>query len=263
MRLVRSPAYSRCMATLPGYLDLTFPEPPAERPYVIVNMVMSADGKIVIEGNEQGLGSPADQYLMGALRSHVDAVLNGAETLRASGSTPDPGREQLRAIRLARGLPEIPLGVILSRSGDLPLDSAFLTSERFPAVVFLADSAPAEKRAAIEATGRRVFAVSEGNAVADMLRILRRELEIRLLICEGGATLNGALFDAGAIDEYFVTVGARLVGGDVALTPIRSPRASTFEGTRRLELVSAIPNTETDEVYLRYRVGTAGVQPAS
>ena len=64
------------------YLNLSFPPPPADRPYVIINMVGSLDGKAVIEGSERGLGSPEDQDRMQELRAHADAVLNGAGTMR-------------------------------------------------------------------------------------------------------------------------------------------------------------------------------------
>ena len=46
--------------TKPDYVWLDFADPPADRPLVYVNMVMSSDGKVVIEGNEQGLGGPID-----------------------------------------------------------------------------------------------------------------------------------------------------------------------------------------------------------
>ncbi len=251
------------MATLPGYAHLKFPEPPENRPYVLVNMVMSADGRITVEGTERGLGSRADQWLMGALRSHADAVLNGAETLRKSGSTPDPGDDEMRALRVARGKPPAPLGAVLSRSGELPLDAGFFTSPDFEAAVFLADSAPAERRVAIEATGRRIVAVPEGDAVAAMLRSLRTDFGVRVLLCEGGALLNGALLDAGAVDEYFVTVGARIVGGREALTPVRGDRAPSLREVRPLTLISAVTNPDTSEVYLRYRVGTPEGPPSS
>lgn len=244
------------MATLPGYADLQFPAPPDDRPYVLVNMVMSADGKITIEGTEQGLGSPSDQRMMGALRSHADAVLNGAETLRQSGSTPDPGGAEFRALRRVRGLSPLPLGVVLTRSGDVPLDAEFFTSTEFEGVVFIADTAPAERRAAIAATRRQVVVVPELSAAESMLRVLRHSFGVRTLLCEGGAYLNGMIFDIDAVDEYFVTVGGRVVGGNGVLTPVRSMRDPSFDQVRPLTLLSAIPNRESDEVYLRYRVGT-------
>ena len=84
----------------PDYTALDLPAPPPDRPYVIANTVMSADGKSVIEGTEQGLGSAVDQRLMRELRVNADVVLNGAGTLRASGTSSRLGDEALEAIRL-------------------------------------------------------------------------------------------------------------------------------------------------------------------
>ena len=41
----------------PDYTRLEFGRTPADRPYVILNMVSSIDGKAVVEGSEKGLGS--------------------------------------------------------------------------------------------------------------------------------------------------------------------------------------------------------------
>jgi len=253
---------SPARVTLPDYVNLDLPEPPADRPYVLVNMVTSADGKIVIEGSEQGLGSPADQRLMRALRTNVDAVLNGATTLRKSGSSPEVGDPSLVALREARGLAPSPLGVVLTDSGRLPVDDTFFTSEAFPAVVVATTATPEDGLARLRATARPVEVVSSTSAVTEMLRIVRQKYGVRWLLCEGGATLNGHLFDHGLVDECFLTVAPRIVGGDVTLTPVRGARPASFEATWPLTLLSAVPNPETSEVYLRYRVASGpGVPP--
>src|SRR4029079_5344297 len=87
----------------PDYTALTFPAPPADRPYVILNMVESLDGRATIEGNERGLGSPVGSARMRELRLHADVVVNGASTLRASGTSPRLNNAALEAIRIARG----------------------------------------------------------------------------------------------------------------------------------------------------------------
>ena len=48
----------------PDYTALEFSAAPAERPYVISNMVSSVDGKATIESTERGLGSDTDRRLM-------------------------------------------------------------------------------------------------------------------------------------------------------------------------------------------------------
>src|SRR5215213_4803885 len=61
------------------------PLAPPDRPYVIANMVASADGRTSVQGESAPLSSPADRILFHALRGQVDAVLAGTLTLRAEG----------------------------------------------------------------------------------------------------------------------------------------------------------------------------------
>ena len=132
----------------PDYTSLDLPPPPPGRPYVVMNMVMSVDGKVVVEGTEQGIGSKIDQRLMRELRVNADVVLNGANTLRASGTSSRLGDEILEQIRTSRGKPRYPVAAVVSASGDLPLDKIFFTARDFPAVIYLSKKAPAARRKA-------------------------------------------------------------------------------------------------------------------
>lgn len=243
----------------PDYTALEFPDPPADRPYVIVNMVASVDGKTVIEGTERGLGSTTDQRLLRELRVHADIVLNGSGTLRASGTSAllnDPALEELR---LRRGKPRTPVAAVLSRSGELPLDARFFTSRAFEATLYLADSAPPERRAAIAATGRPVVTVPAGEESPAMLRHMRDHLGARLVLLEGGPTLNGDFFRRGLVDELFLTLAALVVGGAGLPSLVEMPgHTPTRETAQPLELLAAFPNPATNELYLRYRGRSPG-----
>ena len=239
--------------TKPDYLNLDFPPAPAERPYTVVNMVMSADGKVVIEGTERGLGSAVDQRLMRELRVHADIVLNGAGTLRASGTSSRIDVEDLERVRRERGKAPAPIAAVLSRSGDLPLQRAFFRRRDFEAIVYLSESAPAERRAAIAASGRPVQSLPAGEEAPAMLRHMRQDLGAQLLLVEGGPALNGELLRRGLVDEYFLTLSPAIVGGRGGLTAVEGPAISTATEVRRLALLSATPNPESGEVYLRYR----------
>ncbi len=242
----------------PAYRHLALPAPPPGRPYVIVNMVMSADGRVVVEDTERGLGSPTDQRLMRELRSLADVVLDGAGTFRKSGSSSRLNDPELEAARVAAGRPRVPLAAVITASGALPLDRAFFTADDFEGVVYVSESAPAERRRALEATGRRVFAMPDADPLPWVLAHMRRALDARVLLVEGGPSTNGGLFDAGLIDEYFLTLAPRIVGGRDALPAVRSARERSMDDVTQLALVSAVPNPETGEVYLRYRVRREG-----
>jgi len=238
----------------PDYTSLEFPPPPQDRPYVLVNMVMSVDGKAVIEGTERGLGSQIDWRLMRELRVHADVVMSGAGTMRATGISPRLGVPELDEVRAARGKAGPPIGAVLSASGDLPLDRIFFTAPDFKAVVYLGASASPQRREAIAATGRPVVDLPATGEIAFMLRHMRQELGARLLLVEGGPTLNARLFELGLLDEYFLTIGPIVVGGRDALTAVEGATPFTLETAPRLRLISVATNEETEEVYLRYRV---------
>jgi 2,5-diamino-6-(ribosylamino)-4(3H)-pyrimidinone 5'-phosphate reductase len=238
----------------PDYTALDFPDPPADRPYIYVNMVMSTDGKVVIEGTEQGLGSPIDQRLMRELRVSADVVLNGASTLRASGTSSRLGDPELVAIRTARGKSEAPIAAVMSRAANLPLDALFFTGTDFQAVVYVGAEAPQDRIDAIRATGRDAVQLPAKDPIPAMLRHMRTELDASYVLLEGGPTINGQLLDAGFVDEYFLTLGPRIVGGNGTLTPFRADRAPTRDAVTQLNLISTVPNPATSEIYLRYRV---------
>jgi riboflavin biosynthesis pyrimidine reductase len=241
----------------PDYTSIEFPSAPPDRPYVLVNMVMSADGKVVIEGTERGLGSKVDQRLMRELRANADIVIAGAGTLRASGASSRVRHADLEALRTARGRPPNPIAAVLSGSGDLPLDGLFFTADDFDAVVYLSARAPEQRRDAIAATGRSVVVLDDGDEVPSMLRHMRRELGASVLLVEGGPSLNAELFARGFVDEFFLTLGPLVVGGEGTLSAVGGA-PPTAESVTRLELVSAVSNSETSELYLRYRAAGRG-----
>ena len=238
------------------YLELEFPPPPSERPYVLINMVSSLDGKAVIETSEQDLGSPADQDRMQELRAHADAVLNGTGTMRESGASSRLRDPELVTWRRAHGKDtDHPLGVLITRTGSFPLVGDYFDGSGLEAVIF-ATEMPDARRAKIEAHGPRVVPVPGGeSAVATMLRHLRIERDVRLLLCEGGPTINAGLLHLGAVDEFFLTLGPTLVGGRDTLTILEGPEPYTKQTVPRAQLRAVIANEETSELYLRYVIG--------
>lgn len=240
--------------TKPDYTTLDLPPAPAERPYILINMVMSMDGKVVVDGTEQGIGSKVDQRLMRELRVSADVVLNGASTLRASGTSSRLNDPILEQIRISRGKPQYPIAATLSASGDLPLDKVFFTARDFDAVVYLSKSAPKEARSAIKATGRPVIDLPVRAPIPAMLKHMRTELGAEVLLLEGGPTVNAEMFHLGLVDEFFVTVGPVIVGGRGTKTPVTGENPFTRKTLPHFDLVWAVPNAATSEIYCRYRI---------
>lgn len=202
---------------------LTFADlAPEHRPYLVLNMVATADGAATVRGRTAPISNQADRELFHELRAMVDAVMVGAGTVRTERYgrlVRDPKRRQRR---VARGLAPDPLAVVLSRrltlTADLPLladpDSRVL-------VVTACESELSGCRAQISYLRPAPGAES---ALTTVLRRLRTEHGVRSVLCEGGPTLNAALLPAGLVDELFLAIAPALAGSAGALTIVgRAP----------------------------------------
>ena len=233
------------------YKELEFPAIPAGRPYVGVNMVMSVDGKITVGGKltPGSLGSDFDRFTMTVIRSHFDAIICGAETIRQHpyylGVTKD-----FEALRTARGQSAQPLTIIVTTSGDLPLDAPlFAQSPQRPLILTSTESYQALRRK----LGKRAEVIAVGQDKVEIqpaLAVLRRELGIERLLLEGGPSLNYQFLHAKAVDEIFLTLAPRLVGSDADLTMVMGP--DVLDSLPRLELISHFQYENV--LFLRYRV---------
>ena len=187
------------------YADLELPPPGRQdlsRPYVIINMVSSIDGKVAVDGKSARLGSWTDRRTMRTLRSNADAVMIGAGTLRAE--------------RLSLGLDDSdlpqPLAVIVTETGDLPLESKLAGYGRQTVLVI------APIQAAEQLRGRAsVLAVQTSPSGAidlrEALRTLKAIYGVNCLLVEGGPSLNHSLISQDLADELFLTISPKLLGG--------------------------------------------------
>src|SRR5688572_22497704 len=108
-----------------AHLDLAS-RAPAERPYVVLNMVSTLDGKAVIEGTTRSLGGDADHALFHGLRTQADAILAGAGTVRMERYGRAVRSDELTARRVEAGLDPNPPLVVVSGRLDLPPDLPLL-----------------------------------------------------------------------------------------------------------------------------------------
>lgn len=243
------------------YDQVTWPPPPPGRPFVAVNMVATVDGKATLDGGRhpQPIGSRLDRTLMVRLRTRADAVVRGAGTVRRSPYYPSlaPGA---REVREAEGLAPLPLVVVMSGSGELPLDAPlFVDPPRRPLVLL----GPRASPAVVERL-RRVAEVRVGPPdprgvdVRWALSCLAEEFGIRALLSEGGPTLNYAFFEAGCVDELFLTVAPFVAGRAGERSVVDGP--ALLQPFPRLQLISAFAHES--ELFLRYRVLPTAGEPA-
>lgn len=220
---------------------------PADRPYLALNMVSTADGKATIQGRTRALGSEADRALFHHLRTQVDAVMVGAGTLRIERYGRLVRLPELREKRQREGLAPDPIAVVVSGRLLLPADIPLLADPESRVLVITASDGEVEGCAA-DVGYLRGGATTELE-LAPHLRTLRAEHGIRSILCEGGPTLNSSLLREGLVDELFLTVTPQLASGEGVPTivvgdPLPEPLA--------LELLTL--HEGEGELFLRYRL---------
>ncbi len=217
------------------YLDISFPEPPPDRPYVFINMVSSLDGKATVSGSASGIGSKVDRQVMNNLRALSDGVMVGAGTLRAekiSLSVP----EHLSRLRSSTGRSSQPLAIIASHDPHPPLHN-LLNSKPHNTLNTSDLSSPEELKLEMQ----------------DILRAIRNSHSIERLLVEGGPSLNHSLLSANLVDEIFLTISPKILGGSTEdISTIVEGTTENLPGVMNSKLVSI--NIHQSEVFLRYSV---------
>lgn len=189
-------------------------DPPPDRPWVVIGMVSSLDGATALAGRSGSLGGPADKAVFRAVRALADIILVGAGTVRAENYGPVTLSDSALAARRAAGRrADAPrLAIVTADLGLDPGDRVFSDPARRPLVCTTADAdsgAVDELDAVAEVRRYGTGRVDVGALLADLSRD-----GVGVVVSEGGPTLNGALVDAGVVDELCLTLSPLLAGGD-------------------------------------------------
>jgi riboflavin-specific deaminase-like protein len=207
-------------------------------PFVLVNMAMTADGKIATANRAvASFGSMRDREHLLELRATADAVMAGARTVDSAPINLGPGPAKFRRLRLRGGLAEYNLRIIVSGSG-LVNPKAEIFKRRFSPIIILTTGRASKanlRHLRAVADEVKVFGRREINFRA-ALRWLREKWGVNRLLCEGGGELNDALFRAGLVDELHLTVCPKIFGGHRAPTTADGHGFSCLAAAARFRL---------------------------
>jgi len=191
---------------------------------------------------------------MVALRGRADAILIGATNLRVD----DPDLaipEAEHAARRAAGQPE-PLRIVVTGAGDgiTPEMKMFDPARGGPSVVVHTARMPAEARARLAPVAELVELGAVSVGMSELLAWLAGR-GVRTLLCEGGGDLCAQLFGVRAVDEIYLTIAPRVLGGTRAPTMVDGPGFDPEEiPDARLAAVEQVG----DELFLRYQIDWPG-----
>ncbi len=174
---------------------------------ILSNLAISVDGKIATATREHfPLGTPLDRKTMVALRKKSDAVLFGASTLRAYKAPSGTADKIVWNIVVSR------------RLEGIEASWKFFTSGKIKRLLCVEAGTPREITDRFSSTSEIFFYQPGGVPVAQQIvqECVRRG--IKKLVVEGGGAVMWDFVSQNLIDEYYVTLTPRLLGGTEAPT---------------------------------------------
>jgi riboflavin biosynthesis pyrimidine reductase len=191
-------------------------------------MIATADGRATIAGRTGPIANRADYELFHALRTRVDAVMVGAETVRVEGY----GRMN-------------PMAILVTRTARVPAGVGLLKAPENRVLVLTPSPDATLPETAAQVTYLRA-------PLAEGVRRLRTGHGVESILCEGGPQLLGDLVRADLVDELHLVIASKLAGGPDPFTIVTG---ALLDPPVELRLLSL--HESGDYVFLRYGLVTA------
>ena len=197
--------------------------------HVILSAAISIDGKISTRTNDSKISSKEDSIRLHKLRSKVDAILIGKNTLLQD----DP----LLTVRHTKG--KNPIRVILDSKGTIPITSKIIkTSSEIPTIIVVSKKITDKNLLKLKKLPVEII-VSGENSVN--LKLLMKKLstkKIKTILVEGGGTVNWEFIKNNIFNELIVTLSPYLIGGNDSISFVEGKGFAKITNSPKLKLKS-------------------------
>lgn len=226
-------------------------------PNVTVVLAMSADGKIADALRSPArFGSKNDKAHLEKQIALADAVLFGAATLRAYGTTLTVTHPNLLQYRAKMGKSSQPVHIVITNSGQINPEIRFF-QQQVPR--WLLTTSSGAIKWSENKKFEKILIFENLLGAVDVTGALQHlfEVGIKKLAVLGGGELVSSMLKLNLIDEFWLTVCPLILGGTSAPTPV-SGEGFLTNLAPRLELLEVLKVEQ--EVFLRYKVEKWSVQ---
>ena len=199
------------------------------KPYVILSAATSVDGKIATKTGDSNLSSKQDKVRLHKLRSKVDAILIGKNTVLLDNP--------LLTVRYTKG--KNPIRIILDSKGTISKKSKILqTSDKIPTII--AVSKKISKSNFDKLCKFPVEIITAGKNSVDIKLLLKKlsNKKINTILVEGGGTVNWEFIKHNLFDELIITLSPFLIGGNDAISFVQGKGFKKISNSPNLHLKS-------------------------
>jgi 2,5-diamino-6-(ribosylamino)-4(3H)-pyrimidinone 5'-phosphate reductase len=188
------------------------------RPYVVVNVAMSADGKLSTRERRQvKISGTQDFTRVDRLKAGCDAVMVGIGTVLADDPSLTVKAEECRQRRKNRGADEHPARIVVDSTARIPLEASILHKGEGKRIVAVSGRADKQR---VKALREKATVIIVGDDEVDLTRMMEElgTMGIQRVMVEGGGTIIAGLIKAGLVDEIYTIIGNIIIGGKDAPT---------------------------------------------
>ena len=199
------------------------------RPKIILSAAVSIDGKLATTTGDSKLSSKKDLIRLHKLRSKVDAILIGKNTVKKD----DP----LLTVRYSKG--KNPTRIILDSSGTISSNSKILqTSNEIKTIIAVCKKITKKNLEKLEKFPIDVMVLGEYQVnVKSLLQNLGRR-KIKTVLLEGGGSINWEFIKNNLVDELFITITPYILGGTDSISLVQGKGFDTILKSTKLRLKS-------------------------
>lgn len=212
---------------------------------VIINSAMTIDGKISSYSGNSCISSKKDLVRVHKLRSKVDAIVVGINTVIIDNP--------MLNIRFIRNNRISPTRIIIDSYGRIPLDSKILKSAaNIKTIIVVTKQANRDTIEQIKKLGAYVIII--GSKLVNLKRLFKMlyDMGYRKILIEGGGELNWSCLHDGIVNELIITIAPKVLGGRNAITLVEGRGYSTISQGIKLKLTKIIQNKNNNEITLFY-----------
>ena len=201
------------------------------RPFVILSAATSIDGKIATKNGDSKLSSKQDSIRLHKLRSKVDAILVGKNTVIVD----DP----LLTVRHISG--KNPTRIILDSNGTISEKSNILkTCDKIKTIIVVSKKITKSNLKKLNKYPLEI--IYAGEKSINLKRVLRKlyQKNIKTILVEGGGTTNWEFIKYDIFDELIITLSPFLIGGIDSISFVEGQGFSKISKSPNLRLKSTL-----------------------
>ena len=198
-------------------------------PYVILSAAISIDGKISTKIGDSKLSSKSDSIRLHRLRSKVDAILIGKNTLLQD----DP----LLTVRYTKG--KNPIRIILDSTGSIPTNSRIIkTSNDVQTIIAVSKKINKKNLLRLQKLPVEVIMAGENSINLKLLLKKLSSKKIKTILVEGGGTVNWEFIKNDLFNELIITLSPFLIGGTDSVSFVEGKGFAKISNSPNLKLKS-------------------------